>query len=102
MATHSGNAPMEGYMERFEQRGWGVRELAKGLFLDYMRCRPECQPGQEGIRLARIFRDCGLGWGDQPKATESHQQYWGVAIMRTLEAEGLTERVGESGPWRLR
>ena len=46
-------------MESFEQRGWGIRELAKGLFLDYMRSRPECQPGQEGIRLARIFR--GLG-----------------------------------------
>jgi len=48
-------------MDSFEERGQGIRELARGLFLDYMRSRPECQPGQEGIRLARIFRECGLG-----------------------------------------
>jgi hypothetical protein len=43
-----------------------------------------------------------LDWGDYPNATSSNQQYWVVALVRELEAEGKVERISESGPWRLR
>ena len=53
------------------------------------------------MRLAPIFRACGFDWGPYQKATSTNQQYWVVALMRELEAEGKVERVFESGPWCL-
>ena len=54
------------------------------------------------MRLSPIFNACGFDWGSYPKATSSNQQYWVVALMRELEAEGCVEQVAPSGPWRLR
>ena len=54
------------------------------------------------MRLSPIFRACGFDWGEYEKATSSNQQYWVVALMRELEAEGKVERVSSSGPWRLK
>ena len=88
-------------MSKFEERGSEIRKLSKQLVLDFMKSHPACQPGHEGLRLAQIFRDCGLDWGDYPKATSSNQQYWVVAIVQELKSEGKIERVTESGPWRL-
>ncbi|WP_372612981.1 hypothetical protein [Halomonas sp.] len=88
-------------MNQYEQIGSEIRQMAKTLVLHFMQSRPECQPGEEGLRLTRIFRACGFDWGDQIKATASNQQYWVSAIIRVLEAEGKVERIGESGPWRL-
>jgi hypothetical protein len=51
---------------------------------------------------AEIFRNCGFSWGDYPKASATRQQYWIVAILSELKAEGKVERITESGPWRLR
>ena len=89
-------------MESFSARGNDLRSQAKTLVLEFMRSSSHCQPGGEGMRLAPIFRACGFDWGDREKATSSNQQYWVVALMRELEAEGKVERVSESGPWRLR
>lgn len=89
-------------MSDFAERGSAIRAAAKALVLDFMRSTADCQPGKEGMRLSPIFRACGFDWGDQPKATSSHQQYWVVALIRELESEGLVERVSASGPWRLK
>lgn len=89
-------------MKEFEIKGNQLRSDAKALIYEFMRAADICQPGREGMRLSPIFRACGLDWGDCKKATSSNQQYWVVACMRSLEAEGKVERVSESGPWRLR
>ena len=89
-------------MNEFEQRGKQIRAEAKALVFEFMRSSEQCQRGAGGIRLAPIFRACGFDWGEYNKATSSNQQYWVVALMRELEAEGKVERVSESGPWRLR
>ena len=86
----------------FVTRGNNLRAEAKALVYDFMKSSDICQPDKEGMRLSPIFRACGLDWGDRKKATSSNQQYWVVALMRELEAEGKVERVSKSGPWRLR
>jgi len=88
-------------MKDFESRGNELRTQAKSLVFEYMKDAVACQPGGEGMRLAAIFRACGFDWGKYTNATSSSQQYWVVALMRELEAEGKVERVSESGPWRL-
>jgi len=85
----------------FEKRGNELRALAKSLVLDFITHNPSCHPGGNGMRTSQIYNDCGLGWGDQVSATSSNQQYWLVALLRELEAEGRIERMVESGPWRL-
>lgn len=89
-------------MIQFEMRGNEIRTHAKSLVLEFMHATAECQPGEEGIKLAQIFKKCGFDWGDYPKTTSSNQQYWVSAIVRELEAEGKVERVSVSGPWRLK
>lgn len=89
-------------MRDFVERGKELRRLAKDLVYDFMRRSPECSPTGEGIRQAVIFRKCGFDWGDYSKASSTNQQYWVVALLRELEAEGWVERVSPSGPWRLR
>ena len=88
-------------MNDFEARGSAIKASAKQLVVDFMQSTDVCQRGHEGMRLAQIFRACGFDWGDRPNATSSNQQYWIVALVRQLEAEGRVERVSESGPWRL-
>ena len=88
-------------MTEYETRGIEIRGLSKTLVLQFMKSTPLCQPGKEGMKLAQIFRECGFDWGEYKNATSSNQQYWVVAIVRELEAEGKVERVSESGPWRL-
>jgi len=89
-------------MSEFKDRGSAIRSQSKALVYEFMKHSDLCQPGREGMRLSPIFRACGFDWGEYPKATSSNQQYWIVALMRELEAEGKVERVSESGPWRLR
>ncbi|MBK1655964.1 hypothetical protein [Allochromatium vinosum] len=89
-------------MSHFQERGLEIRAQAKSLVLEFMRASSSCQPGNEGMRLSAIFRACGFDWGTYPKATSTHQQYWVVALMRELEAEGQVEQTAASGPWRLR
>lgn len=89
-------------MNDFEARGNLLRADAKTLVYQFMQASDLCQPGREGMKLASIFRACGLDWGAYENATSSNQQYWVVALVRELEKEGKVERVFESGPWRLR
>ena len=89
-------------MKEFKERGEIIRAAAKALVLEFMHSASDCQPGREGMRLSPIFRACGFDWGEYPKATSSNQQYWVVALVRELEAEGKVERVSLSGPWRLK
>jgi hypothetical protein len=88
-------------MTGFEERGKELRSIAKSLIIDYMKATYSCQPKSEGMKLAEIFRNCGFDWGNYPKATSTHQQYWVVALVRELQKEGKVEQVKESGPWRL-
>ena len=89
-------------MTDFEKRGTDLRSQAKELVLAYMNASNDCQPGNEGIRQAQVFRDCGFDWGDYENAPSTQQDYWVVALLRELESEGKVERVKKSGPWRLR
>jgi hypothetical protein len=88
-------------MSEYETRGIEIRKLSKSVVLHYMQATQECHPGKEGMRLSKIFRECGFDWGEYKNSTSSNQQYWIVALVRELESEGLVERVSESGPWRL-
>ena len=89
-------------MNRFSDEGFMIRNQTKSLVFRFMQSSALCQPRAEGLRLAQIFRACGLDWGNYPKSTSSNQQYWVSALVRELEQEGKVERVSESGPWRLR
>jgi hypothetical protein len=89
-------------MPDFEALGAVLRSDAKALVLEFMSATSQCRPGREGVKQAEIFRRCGFDWGGYEKATSSHQQYWVVALLRELEAEGRVEQVSASGPWRLR
>ncbi|HHT77107.1 MAG TPA: hypothetical protein GXZ67_04360 [Clostridiaceae bacterium] len=89
-------------MTKFEKLGNELREHAKDLILEYMKSNPKCHPKQAGMKQASLFRDSGLDCGDQKNAESTKQQYWVVALLRTLETEGKIERVSPSGPWRLR
>lgn len=88
-------------MDSFEPKGELLRNHAKGLVVEFMQSHPDCNPNSSGMKQAEIFRRCGFGWGEQPKATLSNQQYWLVALLRQLEQEGVVVQLKESGPWRL-
>lgn len=89
-------------MKNFEEQGFSLRNQAKQLILELLGSSEEYGRQGQGIRTAQIFRECGFDWGDYPKTKSTAQQYWVVAAIRELEAEGLVERVSEPGPWRLR
>lgn len=88
-------------MNHLETRGRDIRSEAKRLVLDFLRSHPEGHPAGKGIRQAQISKLCGLDWGDYLNATSEQQQFWVVALLRELEAEGLVERVTPGGPWRV-
>ena len=88
-------------MDSFDSKGELLRNHAKGLVVEFMQSHPDCSPNGCGMKQAEIFRRCGFGWGEQLKATPSHQQYWLVALLRLLEQEGVVAQVMESGPLRL-
>jgi hypothetical protein len=88
-------------MAEFKNRGDALREQAQQLVLDFMQGHPKCQAGAEGMKQAEIFRECGFGWGDYPKATSSSQQSWVAVLLQELAAKGKVERVPESKSWRL-
>lgn len=88
-------------MSTFENRGGEVRNLAKQLVLEYLHSHPDGHSGHLGVKQAEVARACGLVWGDYPKATNSNQQYWTVALLRELEVEEIVEQVRDGGPWRL-
>ena len=75
-------------MTLHQNRGAELRSWAKTIVLEFMAIRPECQPGENGMRQADIFTECGFDWGEYPKATSSNHRYWIVALLRELEAEG--------------
>lgn len=87
--------------KEFQLRGEQVREQSKQIILDYMRSQNCCGPTGDGMRQAELFRACGFDWGDQEKAKSSQQNYWIVALLRTLELEGKVSQVFGGGPWRL-
>jgi hypothetical protein len=88
-------------MTIFKELGCNLRTQAKQLVLEFMKATDVCQPGKRGMQLAEIFKACGFDWGEYRRATSSKQQYWVVAVVRELEAEGEVEQVSESGPWRI-
>ena len=75
-------------MTSYEQQGAELRAAAKTLVLQFMKASPQCDSLGGGIRQPELFRQCGLSWGDYPKATPTNQQYWIVALLRELESEG--------------
>lgn len=87
-------------MNVFQARGTEIRDAAKSLVLEFLRSHQDSRPDGPGIRQAEIFRACGFDWGAHPKATSSNQQYWIVALLKELEAEGHVVQVSPSGPWR--
>ena len=89
-------------MTEYEARGTEIKGLAKSLVLQFMQRTPECKQGKEGLKLTKIFRMCGFDWGEYEKATSTNQQYWVVALVRELEAEGKVERDTETKHWRIK
>ncbi len=88
-------------MKSYEKQGEAIRTLAKSLVVQFMSSHSDCVPTGPGLKQAEIFRRCGFSFGEQTKAEPSRQQYWVVALLRDLEADGLVVQVKESGPWRL-
>jgi len=89
-------------MSNYIEQGNEMRKRAKQLVLDFMNSTSKCRPAGTGLEQAKIFRDCGLDWGKYENAPSTKQQYWIVALLRELEAEGKVERVKLHGPWRLK
>lgn len=89
-------------MNELLQQGLELRSQAKKLAISVLNKHPDGSKNGKGIKQAEIFRLCGLDWGDYPKARSTQQQYWAVALLRELEAEGSVEQVEDKGPWRLK
>lgn len=89
-------------MIEFKEQGAKIREASKLLVLDYLQHNSSASPTGPGIKQSEICRECGLDWGDYPKATSTNQQYWTVALLKELEVAGRVQQVHASGPWRLR
>ncbi|HCD5422572.1 hypothetical protein ACU6ZN_00325 [Klebsiella aerogenes] len=89
-------------MNELKKQGLELRTKAKKLALAVLAMHPDGCINGKGVKQAEIFRLCGLDWGDYPKAPSTQQQYWAVALLRELEAEGKVEQVEEKGPWRLK
>lgn len=70
-----------GEMKKYVFQGESLRAQAKSLVIDFMSNHDDCQPIGTGLKQAEIFRECGLDWGDQERATSSNQQYWLVELL---------------------
>lgn len=81
--------------------GKNLRLQIKKIVYDYMSQYPDCSSFSEGLKQAEIFRACGLDWGEYPNATSSNQQYWLVALLRELEAEGKVKRNPITKKWTI-
>lgn len=84
------------------QQGLELRSKAKELAISALNKHPDGNKNGKGVKQAEVFRLCGLDWGNYPKTLSTQQQYWVVALLRELEAEGLVEQVEDKGPWRLK
>lgn len=89
-------------MKNLLQQGLELRSKAKELAIFALQQHPDGNKNGTGVKQAEVFRLCGLDWGDYPKALSTQQQYWVVALLRELEADGLVEQVEDKGPWRLK
>lgn len=89
-------------MKDLLQQGFELRSKAKELAISALQQHPDGNKHGKGVKQAEVFRLCGLDWGDYPKALSTQQQYWVVALLRELEADGLVEQVEDKGPWRLK
>ncbi|ELE9014063.1 hypothetical protein RM345_003047 [Enterobacter cloacae] len=89
-------------MKDLLQQGHKLRSKAKELAISALQKHPDGNKNGKGVKQAEVFRLCGLDWGNYPKALSTQQQYWVVALLRELEADGLVEQVEDKGPWRLK
>ncbi|MEJ5072441.1 hypothetical protein WH357_08855 [Enterobacter ludwigii] len=89
-------------MKDLLQQGFELRSKAKELAISALQQHPDGNKNGKGVKQAEVFRLCGLDWGDYSKALSTQQQYWVVALLRELEADGLVEQVEDKGPWRLK
>ena len=89
-------------MRNIKNEGIAFRMQIKELVLDFLRSTEECSPEGEGMTQAKIFRECGLDWEDQPKAPSTQQQFWLVALLYVLEKEDLVQRDPVSKKWHLK
>ncbi|WP_437889821.1 hypothetical protein [Phytobacter sp. V91] len=89
-------------MKDLLQQGLELRSKAKELAISALQKHPDGNKNGKGVKQAEVFRHCGLDWGDYPKALSTQQQYWVVALLRELEADGIIEQVEDKVPWRLK
>lgn len=87
-------------MNDYIKEGECLKLQMKEIVLSYMKDTLVCT--QEGMNTAQLFRACGFDWGPQENATSTNQQYYMVALLRVLEAEGKIQRDPRSKKWRLK
>ena len=85
----------------YKIEGQNLRQAFKDLVYSYMKSNELCQSYNVGLSQAEIFRNCGMDWGEKENCTSSHQQYYIVAILRTLEEENKIQRDDGTKKWRL-
>ena len=93
---------MTNTMTEYEKRGAEIRKSSKQLIFYFMQKNMKCNPNNDGLRQAVIFKMCGFDWGEQKTATSSQQQFWIVALLRELEAEGKIQRDPITKKWKLK
>lgn len=86
----------------FVLKGSELRNEFKNLVYDYMKSSYACALWNCGMKQSEIFRECGMDWGEKESSTSSNQQYWIVAILRTLEEEGKIQRDCRTKRWKLK
>jgi len=88
-------------MTDFNKQGNELRAKSKDIVLEFMKSKLEHVIHTEGITQTVIFRECGFDWGDYLYSKSTQQQYWVVALLRELEAEGKIVRDKSTKKWRL-
>lgn len=96
------NKDKEVSMKNYFELGKNLRLEIKELVLSFMQNSPNCDPLDEGMKQAEIFRACGLDWGSYKNATSSNQQYWIVGLLRDLETDGFIQKNIETKKWHLK
>lgn len=89
-------------MQDYFEEGTKLKREIKSVVLSFIQNSSECSSDGEGLRQAKIFRDCGLDWGKHKNATSSHQQFWLVGLLRELENDGYIQQDEATRKWLLK
>lgn len=81
--------------------GEKIRKQSRGYVYEYMKSKLECSRNGTGLYYSELFLRCGFNWGDYVGAESFRQQYWFMALLRSLEKDGWAQCDPTGKRWKL-